>query len=71
MALGLFNYKIMSISLKNITTKDQARQYAIDWQSKASDKNLSYSELLEERDALMCLAKRFDLIDEFKENGII
>jgi len=54
-----------------IKTKGQARQYAIDYQKWASDKNLSYGEILHFQNKLYTLAKKFDLVKEFKENCII
>jgi hypothetical protein len=52
-------------------TKDEARQYAIDWQNWASAQNLSYSELAEWGAIFTELAERFDLVEEFKHNAII
>lgn len=52
-------------------TKDEARQYAIDWQQWASNQSLSYSELAEWSAIFTELANKFDLVDEFQENGII
>jgi len=54
-----------------IKTKDEARQYAIDYQQKVSSCNFSYAELIEQQNELIKLAKKFGLIKEFKENGII
>lgn len=54
-----------------IKTKEQARQYAIDYQQKVVSCNFSYGELLEHQKELYKLAKKFNLIKEFKENGII
>jgi len=54
-----------------IKTKEQARQYAIDYQKQASEKDLSYGELLRFQNKLLILAERFNLVEEFKENGII
>lgn len=54
-----------------IKTKEQARQFGIDWQHWASDKNLSYGELIIFENKLRKLAKQFNLVEEFKENGII
>ena len=56
---------------KIITTQDEARQYAIDWQKWVADQNLFYGELAEWQYKLAELAKRFDLTEEFEENGII
>ena len=54
-----------------IKTQAEARQFAIDWQNWASDQRLSYGELAVWLDILSGLAERFDLVEEFKENGII
>jgi hypothetical protein len=56
---------------QNPTTKDEARQYAIDWQNWASEQSLSYGELAEWQHIFAELAEKFDLVEEFKENGII
>lgn len=56
---------------RNITTKEQAREYAIDWQNWSSEQSLSYSELAEWGEIFTELGERFDLTTEFKENGII
>lgn len=53
-------------------TEDEARQEAIDYQAWASEQSLSYSELAEWQLHFECLARQFpNLVDEFKENGII
>lgn len=54
-----------------IKTKEQARQYGIDFQNWASDKNLSYGEIFHFQKKLEAIAEKFDLVEEFKENGII
>jgi hypothetical protein len=54
-----------------IKTKEQARQYGIDFQTWASDKNLSYGELLLFQNKLSTLAEKFGLVEEFQENGLI
>jgi len=59
------------MKIEDIKTQEEARQYAIDWQALASEQDLSYSELVEEQNKLRTLAERFNLQDEFKENGII
>jgi hypothetical protein len=51
--------------------RDGAREYAIDCQEWASGQNLSYGELLEWQGYFRKLADKFDLVDEFEENGII
>lgn len=54
-----------------INTADEARQYAIDWQYWFGEHSLSYGELAEWQAYFYELAVKFDLIEEFKENGII
>ena len=54
-----------------IKTKEQARQFGIDFQDKVSKSNLSYGELIDYQNELYNIAKRFGLIREFKENGIL
>lgn len=53
------------------TTQAEARQYAIDWQQWASEQNLSLGELIEWQGVFNTIAQKFDLQDEFIENGII
>ena len=57
--------------MKNIKTKGEARQYAIDWQKWASNTSLSYGELAEYAGRFRILGKKFGLLKEFKENCII
>lgn len=52
-------------------TKEEARQEAIDWQREAGEKDMSYAELAEAGAYFTKLAKKFNLEEEFKENGII
>lgn len=56
---------------RTIETAEEARQYAIDWQKWVSEQNLSLGELAEWHDIFIELADRFDLREEFEENGII
>lgn len=59
------------MKITKITTEDQARQAAIDWQIWAGEQSLSYGELAEWADHFTQLGEQFNLTDEFKENGII
>jgi len=54
-----------------ITTADEATQTAIDWQTWQQEESLSYGELIEWRAYFETLASKFNLTDEFRENGII
>ncbi len=56
--------------INNITTQDEARQFAIDWQNWQADQNLSFGEVVQWQNQLERLAIKFDLIHEFEENGI-
>ena len=51
--------------------KAAARQKAIDWQNEFSENNYSYGELNFYQAYFETLAKRYGLIKEFRENGII
>ena len=51
--------------------KAEARQAAIDWQMDSTEQNYSYGELYEFRTHFEQLAKRYGLLKEFRENGII
>lgn len=54
-----------------IKTKEQARAFGIQYQQYVSENNLSYGCILHFQNKLNKLAKKFNLINEFKENGII
>jgi hypothetical protein len=54
-----------------IKTKQEAREYSLNFQRWSSQKNLSYGELLCFQNELSMIAKKFKLVREFKENGII
>lgn len=51
--------------------KAAARQKAITWQNEFSENNYSYGELNYYQNYFEKLAKRYGLIKEFRENGII
>lgn len=53
-----------------ITTQDEARQYAIDWQNWSAEQSLSLNEILEWQAKFTLLGRQFDLLEEFEENGI-
>lgn len=55
----------------HIKTKEQARQYGIDYQNWASNKDLSYGEVIHFHNKLSKIAEKFDLVEEFRENGVI
>ena len=53
------------------TAKEKARQEAIDWQHKFSEQSYRYGELAEWGDYFTRLAKRYGLVGEFRNEGII
>ena len=59
--------------MKKVEVKsiEEAQNKAVEWQNWASKQNLSYGELIEWQEYFSALAKRFSLVGEFKENGII
>jgi len=54
-----------------IKTKEEARQLAIDCQRVIIKSNMSYGELNFYQNYFRKFGKKFHLIKEFKENGII
>lgn len=51
--------------------KQRARDKAVEWQSGFCDQNYSYGELVYWQDYFTVLGKRYGLVREFRENGII
>ena len=51
--------------------KERARNEAIEWQADFPNHNYYWSEIAEFTDYFSKLAKRYGLIREFRENGII
>lgn len=51
--------------------KAKARQEAIDWQHDFGNHSYSYGELLAFQDHFEAQGKRYGLLTEFRENGII
>jgi hypothetical protein len=61
----------MTTLTEHIKTKEQARELAIEWQSKFESYEYGLGELAECQSIFEELGERFDLTEEFKENGII
>jgi hypothetical protein len=59
------------VPVKRVETREQAQDIAITWQAWMSENSLSYGELADWQGYFEELAERFDLTDEFRENGII
>lgn len=56
---------------KYTRAKENARQKAMDWQTEYYNNNYSYGELIAFAEYFTRLAKRYGLMTEFRENGII
>lgn len=54
-----------------IKTEDEARQFAIDWQNWQAEQSMSYFEASNWQAYFEALGRKFNLTEEFKENGII
>jgi len=57
--------------VRQAKTQDEAREYAIEWQHWVGTQNLSYGELHKWQWEFEFLADKFNLYEEFHENGII
>jgi hypothetical protein len=56
---------------KDIKTQQEARENAMNWQYWQSNQSLSYKEISKWVEYFTELAEKFNLTEEFKENGII
>jgi hypothetical protein len=54
-----------------VTTQEEAREMAIDWQDWQATQDLSYDEILKWQEYFESIAEEYNLTDEFSENGII
>lgn len=52
-------------------SQQEARDYAIAWQTWQAEQNLSLDKLIEWQATFEILARKFDLTEEFTENGVI
>jgi len=57
--------------ISKVKTKEEARNIAIEWQNWQSSKRLSFNRLWKIVEYFDKLAGKFDLYEEFRENGII
>jgi hypothetical protein len=62
---------VKKIPIQDIKTQDEARQIAMNWQSWQVNQSFYYAEIYEWAEYFGELAEKFDLVGEFKENGII
>lgn len=56
---------------KYTKSKESTRAKAIEWQTDFENHNYSYEELADFQNYFSKLAKRYGLVREFRENGII
>jgi len=56
---------------REIKSRGEAKQFAIDYQNWASEESLSYGEIIEWSEVFINLGRIYGLTDEFQENGII
>lgn len=57
--------------ITKIKTKQEAQNIAIEWQTWQSEQTLSYLELSQWQEYFETLGDKFELIEEFRENGVI
>jgi glutamyl-tRNA reductase len=57
--------------IESFKTAEEVREEAIDWQHWQSNRSMSWLQTCNWSEYFYELAKKFDLIEEFKENGII
>ena len=65
--IGFISYA----EIVGITSKSEAKDLAISYQIWASNQSLSYSELCDYTQLFERLGKRYGLLKEFRENGIM
>ena len=58
-------------NISEIKTQQQAQDKAIEFQNFFSENSLSYGEIEKFNSYFKTIAKKFNLEEEFKENGII
>ena len=56
---------------KYMQKKEAARNEAINWMTTTANDSMSWYELLNYQDHFMTISRRYGLIREFHENGII
>lgn len=64
------NYKIITMNTYQ-KNKARARQNAQAWQAATAETAITYGELIESTAYFTRIGKRYGLLTEFKENGII
>ena len=57
--------------VEEVKSREEARDIAIAWQHATSEQSMSYGELADFQGYFETLANKFDLTEEFRENGIL
>lgn len=57
--------------MEKVNTPEQAEELAVEWQTSFNSKSKYWSEVFEEAELLAGLAAKFNLTEEFEENGIL
>lgn len=68
---ALEELKFKTVSIEELKTADDAREHAQEWQAWTANNKLTLGELIDWENYFEYIAKKFDLTDEFKENGVL
>lgn len=68
---ALEELRFKRVAIEELKTADDAREHAQEWQAWTANNAMSYMELADWEDYFREIAKKFDLTDEFKENGVL
>ena len=60
-----------TVSIEELKTADDAREHAQEWQAWTANNKLTLGELIDWENYFEYIAKKFDLTEEFKENGVL
>lgn len=58
-------------TIDKIESPEEARDLAVDWQKWQAENSMSYAEAIDWQKYFKKLGKKFNLTEEFSENGII
>lgn len=69
--MGLIMETFTYIPVKDVKNAEQAREIAKDWQSWQAEQTMYWSDVADWYEYFVALAKKFNLVLEFTEEGII
>lgn len=58
-------------AFNSVTTEEEARDLAIEWQHWQAEQALSWNELMEWQYGFIKLGRQYNLTDEYIENGVL